>query len=76
VFSPRFSRAVTVAFHGFIAQLFLSAAAMLALTSVVAVVDANIEALVIAPVGVFAGYVGVTALRRARQLIAGPGPTF
>jgi NhaP-type Na+/H+ or K+/H+ antiporter len=67
---------VTVAFHGFIAQLFLSAAAMLALTSVVAVVDANIEALVIAPVGVFAGYVGVTALRRARQLIAGPGPTF
>jgi hypothetical protein len=67
---------VTVAFHGFIAQLFLSAAAMLALTSVVAVVETNVEVLVIAPVGAFAGYVGVTALRRARQLIAGPGPTF
>lgn len=76
MFSPRFSRAVTIAFHAFIAQLFLSLAAMLVLTSVVAVVESNTDVLVIAPVGAFAGYVGVTALRRARQLIAGPGPTF
>jgi len=74
MFSPRFSRAVTAAFYCFVAQLFLSLSAILFATAVFAIVDSNLGVIVIAPVAGFVAYVGITALQRARQLVAGTGP--
>ena len=79
MFSPRFSRAVSAAFYALVAQLFLSLAALIIGSAVVAMVESggrDARVLVIVPVGLFTIHVGGQALRRARQMVDGVGPLF
>jgi len=72
--SPAFARAINVAFYCLIAQLFLSLAAFIAVGSAVALWSLDSGAVVTVPVAIFAGYVGVSALRRAQDVMHGAGP--
>lgn len=74
MFSPRFSRAVSAAFYCFIAQLFLSLAAIIIGSAILAFIEFDIRVVVIIPIGWFAIYVGAQALHHARAIVDGPGP--
>lgn len=74
MFSPRVSRALSAAFYCFIAQLFLSLAAIIIGSAVLAFVEFDIRVVAIIPVGWFAIYVGGQALHHARAIVDGPGP--
>jgi hypothetical protein len=76
MFSPRVSLALHAAFYCFIAQLFLSLAAIVIGGAVLAALEFDLAVLVFIPVGWFAIYVGGQALHRARALVDGPGPSF
>ena len=72
--TPAFARAINVAFYCLIAQLFLSLAAFILAGSILALWSLDAAAVVTIPVAIFAGYVGVSALRRARDVMQGVGP--
>lgn len=73
--SPRFAIAVNVAMWCLFAQLFLQLAAFIFAGFIVSVVELEMAAmLVTAPVGAFTGYVGLTALQRAKSVMEGRGP--
>lgn len=74
--SPAFARAVNVAFYCLVAQLFLSLAGLIAAASIISLIALDPSVIVTIPVAAFAIYVGVSALRRARDVMAGPGPLF
>jgi hypothetical protein len=68
------SLAIRIAFYCLIAQLFLSLAGLVAAGSLLALWSLDSAAVVTVPVAIFAGYVGVSALLRARDLLMWFGP--
>ena len=69
-----FGRAVTVAWYCLVAQLFLQLAALIVFGSIYALVQLDSAFVVMAPVAVFAAYVGLLALRLAASGISGRSP--
>lgn len=72
--SPAFARAVNVAFYCLVAQLFLSLAGLIVAGSILSLLAWDPSIVVMIPVAAFAIYVGLSALRRARDVMAGSGP--
>jgi hypothetical protein len=72
--SPAFARAINVAFYCLVAQLFLSLAGLIVAASILSLIALDPSVVVTIPVAAFAIYVGISALRRARDVMAGLGP--